>query len=145
MRSPRSNNDTSGLGYTSNEEGESTKSVEERSNKGKNSKPTCHNCGRKGHTANMHMRKTINQNVKQKSMGHLHKCNKQGHQAHECKIKTMHTQRFEGYFNNCQKYGRKYFECKFKSKWSSKKQTKVKRNGDSYNWDYNIRYSCHYY
>ena len=41
MRFPRSNNDTSRLGYTSTKEGESSKSVEERSNKGKNSKPTC--------------------------------------------------------------------------------------------------------
>ena len=60
MRSHRSNNDTSRLGYTSTEEGESSKIVEERNNKGKNSKPTCHNCGKKQHTANMCMRKTIN-------------------------------------------------------------------------------------
>ena len=50
MRSPRSNNDTSRLGYTSTKEGELSKSVEERNKKGKNSKPTCHNCGKKGHT-----------------------------------------------------------------------------------------------
>ena len=52
MRSPRSKNDTFGLGYTSIEEGESSKSGEERSNKGKNSKPTCHNCGKIGHSTN---------------------------------------------------------------------------------------------
>ena len=79
MRSPRSNNDTSGLGYTSNKEGESSKSVTEISNKGKNSKPTCHNCGKKGHIFNMYRSKTAIQNVKKKSMGHCHKCNKQGH------------------------------------------------------------------
>ena len=50
MRSPRYNNDTFGLGYTSTQEGESSKSGEERSNKGKNSKPTCHNYGKIGHT-----------------------------------------------------------------------------------------------
>ena len=60
MRSPRSNNDTSGLGYTSTKEGESSKSVVERSNKGKYSKPTCHNCGKKGHTANVFRSKTTN-------------------------------------------------------------------------------------
>ena len=74
MISPRSNNDTSGLGYTSIEEGESSKSVEERSNKGKNSKPTCHNCGKKGHIANVCRSKIVNYNVKRKSMVHFHKC-----------------------------------------------------------------------
>ena len=59
-RSPRSNNDTSRLGYTSTEEGESSKSGEERSNKGKNSKPTYHNCGKVGHTTNVCRSKTIN-------------------------------------------------------------------------------------
>ena len=43
MRSPRSNSDISGLGYTSTEEGESSKSGEQRNGNGKNSKPTCHN------------------------------------------------------------------------------------------------------
>ena len=42
LNSPRSSNDTSGLGYTSIEEGESSKTTEERSDKGKNSKPTYH-------------------------------------------------------------------------------------------------------
>ena len=42
LRSPRSNNDTLGLGYTSTKEGESSKVAEERNIKGKNSKPTCH-------------------------------------------------------------------------------------------------------
>ena len=42
-----------GWGYTSTEEGESSKSAEERSKKGKNLKPTCHNCGKKGHTTNV--------------------------------------------------------------------------------------------
>ena len=91
MRSPRSNNDKSILGYTSTEEGESSKSAKERSNKGKNSKPTCHNCNKKGHTTNECKSKTLSQNVKQKSMGHFHKCKKKDHQAHECRTKTMHT------------------------------------------------------
>ena len=46
MRSPRSNNDTLGLGYTNTKGVEITKSGEDRSKKGKNSKPTCHNCGK---------------------------------------------------------------------------------------------------
>ena len=36
QKSPRPNNDTSGLGFTSTEEGETSKSVEQRSDKGKN-------------------------------------------------------------------------------------------------------------
>ena len=110
MRSPRSNNDTSRLGYTSTEEGESSKSAKERSNKGKNSKPTFHNYGKKGHTANVCTSKTIDQNVKHKSMVHYHNCNKKGHQAHECITKTMHTQIFEGYCYNYQKYEHRAFE-----------------------------------
>ena len=39
IKSPRSSNDTSGLGFTSTEEGETSKSVKERSDKGKNTKP----------------------------------------------------------------------------------------------------------
>ena len=53
LKSPRSSNDTSGLGFTSTKEGDSSKSAEERSNKGKNTKPTCHLCGKKGHTSNV--------------------------------------------------------------------------------------------
>ena len=92
LRFLRSSNDTSGLGYTSIEEGESSKSTEEGNKKGKNSKPTCHNCGKKGHIANVCRSKFTNQNVKPKNMTHCHKFNKQGHQAHECRIRTMHKQ-----------------------------------------------------
>ena len=53
LRSPRPNYDTSGLGYTCTKEGELSKNDEERNNRGKNSKPTCHNCGKKGHIANV--------------------------------------------------------------------------------------------
>ena len=97
MRSPRSNDDTDGLGYTSTKEGESSKSGEQKIAKGKNSKPTCHNYGKIGHTTNVCKSKTANQNPKKKFMGYYHKCNKQGHQAHECRTKTISTQRFEGY------------------------------------------------
>ena len=79
MRSPRSNNDTTGLGYTSTKEGESSKSGEKRSNKGKNYKPTCHNYGKLGHTTNVCQRKNVNRNPKNKFMGYCHKCNKKGH------------------------------------------------------------------
>ena len=53
LKSPRSSNDTSGLAYTSTEEGDSSKTIEERGNKNKNTKPTCHFCGKKGHTSNV--------------------------------------------------------------------------------------------
>ena len=51
LKSPRTNNDTLGLGFTSTEEGDSSKSAEERSDKGK--KPTFHFHGKKGHTTNI--------------------------------------------------------------------------------------------
>ena len=51
LKSPRSNNETSGLGYTSTKEGESSKTAEERGEKGKKIKPTCHFYGKKGHTS----------------------------------------------------------------------------------------------
>ena len=57
LKSPRSNNDVVGLGYTSIEEGESSKVVEERNIKGKNSKSTCHYCSKSLHTTNVWRRK----------------------------------------------------------------------------------------
>ena len=60
LKSPRASNDTLGLGYTSIEQGESSKSAEERSNKGKNTKPTCHLCGKKGHLMYAGARTIIN-------------------------------------------------------------------------------------
>ncbi len=53
LKSPRASNDTSGLGYISIKQGESSKAAEERSKKGKNPKPTCHFYGKKGHTSNV--------------------------------------------------------------------------------------------
>ena len=53
LKSPRSSNDTSGLGFTSTKEGESSKTIEERSDKGKNTKPTFYFCGEKVHTYNV--------------------------------------------------------------------------------------------
>ena len=61
LKSPRSNNGTSGLGFTSTEEGESSKSAEERSEKGKNTKPSCHFCGKVGHNSNVYRGKKNNQ------------------------------------------------------------------------------------
>ena len=60
LKSPRSNNDVVGLDYTSTKEGESSKVAKERNIKGKNSKPICHNCGKKGHIANVCRSKTKN-------------------------------------------------------------------------------------
>ena len=79
LKSPRSSNDTLGLGFTSTEEGESSKTTEERSDKVKNTKTTCHFCGKKGHTSNVCRSKKANQHDKPKNKGHCHKCNKQGH------------------------------------------------------------------
>ena len=79
LKSPKSTRDTTVLGYTSNEEGESSKATKERSIKGKNSKPTCHYCGKKGHTYNVCRSRNANENAKTKSMAHYQKCNKQGH------------------------------------------------------------------
>ena len=53
LKSTRYSNNTLGLGFTSTKEGESSKSAEERSEKGKNTKPTCHFYGKKGHIANV--------------------------------------------------------------------------------------------
>ena len=95
LKSPRSNNDTSGLGYTSTKEGESSKATKERSEKGKNTKLTCNFCGKKIHTSNVWKSKNANQPEKSKNMGHCHKCNKQGCQAQDCRAP-----RFEGHCYN---------------------------------------------
>ena len=71
LKSPRSKNDTLGLGFTSIEEEESSKSEEERSEKGKNTKPTCHFCGKKGHTTNVCKSKKTNQQDKTQEQGSL--------------------------------------------------------------------------
>ena len=65
MKSPRSSRDTIGLGYTSIEEGESSKTTEERSIQGNNSKQTCDYYGKKGHTTNVYRSKNVNQNASQ--------------------------------------------------------------------------------
>ena len=61
LKSPRSNNDTSGLGFTSTKEGETSNSAEKRSEKGKNSKPTCHYYDKKGHNTNVCRSRKTNQ------------------------------------------------------------------------------------
>ena len=114
LKSPRSSRDTIGLGYTSTEEGESSKTIEERNNKGKNSKPTCHYYGKKGHAANVCRSNDANHNTKPKPMAQCHKCNKKGHQTHECWTRTTNVPKFEGHYYNYQKYGNRAFECKFK-------------------------------
>ena len=53
--------------------------AKERSDKGKNTKPTYHFFGKKGHTSNVWRSKTANQHDKPKNKGHYHKCNKKGH------------------------------------------------------------------
>ena len=60
LKSPGPNNDTLGLGFTSIKVGETSKSVEERSDKGNNSKPTCHYCNKKGHTTDVCKSKRTN-------------------------------------------------------------------------------------
>ena len=60
MKSPRFNNDTDGLGYTSTEEGKSSKTSEQIKKKDKNYKPTSHNCGKIGHTTNVGRSKNAN-------------------------------------------------------------------------------------
>ena len=69
IRSPGSNSDASRLGYTSTEEGESSKSGEQNNNKGKNKKPTCHSCGKLGCTTDVYRRIFFHQSPKQKYRG----------------------------------------------------------------------------
>ena len=91
LKSPRSVHDTSGLGYTSTEIGESSKDVEKRSDKGKDSKPTCHYCNKKGHTANVCRNRRINQQSIPKSKGYCYKCNMQGHMTQDYRSNVTRT------------------------------------------------------
>ena len=100
LKSPRSSNDTSGPGFTSTEEGETSKSVEHRSDKGKKSKPTCHYCNKKGHTTNVCRSRKINQQNTSKSQEYCHKCNKQGHLTQDSRTKVTRSQRFDGHYYN---------------------------------------------
>ena len=74
-------------------------------------------------------------------MAYCQKCKKQGHQTRECWTKITKTPKFEGHYYNYQKYGHRAFECRSKPTWTS---NKVRSYDNSYNWDYNTRYSCYY-
>ena len=114
LKSPRSNNDTFVLGFTSTEEGESSKGAEERSDKGKNTKPTCHFYGKKGHTPNVCMSKKTNRQDKPKNKGHYHKCNKQGYRTQDYMTNIIRKPRFDAHYYNYKKYGHRYSECRSK-------------------------------
>jgi hypothetical protein len=144
LKSPRSTNDTSGLGYSSIEEGEPSKTAEDRSNKNKNAKPTCNSCGKKGHTSNVCRIKNTHQHDKPKNTSYCYICNKQSHHTHDCRTRTFKTTRFEGHCYNCKKYGHRAFECRSKPMWTSNQPEKTSNKGNHHYWDYNTRLSCHY-
>ena len=133
LKSPRSAHDTLGLGYTSTEVGESSKNAKKRSDKGKNSKPTCHYCNKKGHTANVCRNRRINKKNIPKSKGYCRKCNMQGHKTRDYRSNVIRTQRFDGNFHNCKKYGHRAFECRSKPMWTSNQHTKRNNYAHHYN------------
>ena len=144
LKSPRSVFDTSGLGYNSTEVGESSKNAEQKGEKGKDSKPTCHFCNKKGHTANVCRSRRFNQSNTPKSKSFCHKCSMQGHMTQDCRSNFTRTQRFDGHCYNCKKYGHRAFECRSKPMWTSNQPAKPERKESYHHWDYNTRYSCHY-
>ena len=95
MKSPRPAHDILGLGYTNTEIGESSKSGKQRSDKGKDPKPTCHYCNKRGHTANVCRSIRINQQNIPKSKGYCHKCNMQGHMTQDYKSNVIRKKRFD--------------------------------------------------
>ena len=144
MRSPRENGDTIGLGYSNSttEKKESSKSEEQRNSNGK---PTNHFYGKLGPTKSVCKRKNVNQGPKQNVKGQCYKCKMQGHQAHECITKNITTHKLNGYFYNYHMYGHREDECRQNPNWTSNKKTQATKQGNTYDWDYNTRYSCHYY
>ena len=97
MKSPRRNNDTTRLGYTITKEGESFKSGEQRNNKGKNYKPTCHNYGKIGHTKNI-CRNNKFKNYKPT----CHNCRKLDHTTNVCRSNNENQNpkhKFKGYYH----------------------------------------------
>lgn len=148
MRSPRSSNDTYGLGHPKHhsltEEGESSKSGELR-NTNLKVKHTCYHCGKLGHTTNICGSKTVMQNPNPNFSSYCFSYKKQGHQTHECRSKVNNTPtapRFEGYCYNFQKCGHRAHECisQEKSNWTTKNQDNAPNKGNPYNWDYNTWY-----
>ena len=135
LKSPRSSNDTSGLGFTSTEECETSKSVEKRSDMGKNSKPTCHFCSKKGHTANVCRSRKTNQQDTPKNKGYCHKCNVQGNLTQDCRTKVIRITRFDCHCYNYNMHGHRGFECRSKPMWTSNQPVKTKSHGHHYNWD----------
>ena len=109
LRSPRSINDTSRLGYIStSKKGESSSNGEKKNNKGK---PTCHHYEKIGCTTNIYRSKNGNQSPKKNTKVQCKKCKKQGHQAHECGSKLPAKQNFNRYRYNCHKFGNRASEC----------------------------------
>ena len=64
---------------------------------------------------------------------------------HEWNFKILETQKFNGYCFNSENFGHKESECQSKPKRIPHKLSNSPRNGNTYYWDYNTRYSCHYY
>ncbi len=124
LKFQRSTHDTLGLGYNSTEVGESSKSVEQRSDKGKDYKPTCHYCNKKRHTANICRSRRINQPNTHKRKSYYHKYKMQGHMKQDYRSKIPRTQRFDGHCHNCKKYGHRAFECRSKPIWTSNQPEK---------------------
>ena len=145
LKSSRSTYDTSGLGYMSTKVGETSESTKQRSEKGKDPKPTYHNCNKKGHIANVCRSTRINQQSIPRSKSYCHKCNMQGHMTQECRANITRTQRFDGNCYNCKKHGHRAFECRTKPMWTSNQHARRDNHAYHYNWDYNTRQSCHYY
>ena len=71
LRSPRSTNDTFGLVY--DKRGKSSSNEEKKNTK---VRPTCHHCGKMGHTTNICRSKNVNHYPKKTVIG---KSQKEGH------------------------------------------------------------------
>ena len=140
LKSPRSNNDTLGLGFTSTKVGETSKSAGQRSDKGKNSKPTCHYYNKRGHIADVCKSKRTNQHNTHKN----HNCNMQGHMTQDCRCKVTRIEIFDGHYYNSKKYGHRAFECRSKPMWTPNQHARGNNYAHHYYWDYNTRQRCHY-
>ena len=103
LTSPRSINDTSRLGY--DRKGESFSNGEKKNTKGK---PTCHHCGKIGHTINIWKSKNGNHDPMQTTKG---KILKQEHQIHQRNFKNPTEERFNGYCYNDQNFGHRASKC----------------------------------
>ena len=141
FRSPRRSGDRAGLGLneqSSTKEGESSKSEEQKTAKPKDKRPTCHHCGKLGHTTNICRRKHGKSDSNPSSMDIKHM-----NVDLEPTIHPPHPS-FKVTVSTVINMGSKHLNADLDQDGHLMGEKKLVTKCNNYNWDYNTWYNCHY-